>query len=434
MTSPTGPQQTWRQLLATARPAFTAPGFAVFETLLAGWVLTPGRRTITAMICAADPESRRAHDAYHRFVRCGRWSVDTLWKTLVTHLVAQFFPTGSIPLDVDDTLYKKTGPNINGTGIFRDAVASTKNRVVYALGLNLVVVTMRVTPPWGGCPIALPVGVRLHPKNGPTTIDLAEQILRQLAEWLPDRTFTLCGDGAYATLLGHALPHTTVTSRLRRDAALYEAAPPRTGKRGRPRTKGDRLPTPTNIAANLTTKDFTYAQINNRGRTATVLTWTRQVLWYGVDKKRMLTLVIVRDPNGICPDDFFITDQPQPDGADIAAQYAGRWAIEICFRDTKQHLGAEDPQTRTGDGPARAAALSLWLYSTTWTWHITVNGTNPTGTPRPWYRRKTTPSFLDALASLRRTLWTTRITATPPHDPHHPKILDGILDILANAA
>jgi hypothetical protein len=31
-------------------------------------VTAPGRRTITAMICAADPEGKRAHDAYHRFV------------------------------------------------------------------------------------------------------------------------------------------------------------------------------------------------------------------------------------------------------------------------------------------------------------------------------------------------------------------------------
>ena len=35
---------------------------------------------------------------------------------------------------------------------------------------------------------------------------------------------------------------------MRRDAALYEPAPTRTGRRGRPRTKGDRLPTPTGLA------------------------------------------------------------------------------------------------------------------------------------------------------------------------------------------
>ncbi len=66
---------------------------------------------------------------------------------------------------------------------------------------------------------------------------------------LPGRALHLCGDGAYASLCGAGLPRVEVTSRMRRDAALYEAAPPRTGKRGRPRLKGERLPTPPELAA-----------------------------------------------------------------------------------------------------------------------------------------------------------------------------------------
>lgn len=39
--------------------------------LVTGWVCAPGRGTITGMITVADPAGRRAHDAYHRFVRDG---------------------------------------------------------------------------------------------------------------------------------------------------------------------------------------------------------------------------------------------------------------------------------------------------------------------------------------------------------------------------
>lgn len=424
----------WRDLLGKTRETFSAAGFGVFETLMAGWALSPGRRTITAMICAADPEGRRAHDAYHRFVRCGRWSMDALWCVLALRLVAAFCPSGVVPLDADDTLYKKTGRNINGAGIFRDAVASTRSRVVYALGLNLVVVTLRVAPPWGGCPIALPVGVRLHRKGGPTTIELAEQILRQLAEWLPERSFALCADGAYATLIGRGLPRTSVTSRMRRDAAIYTAAPPKTGKRGRPRTKGDRLPAPAALAANLADRNFARVEVDSRGRVVTGLVWSKRVLWYTVDKTRLVTLVIVRDPDGVCPDDFFVTDEDHAHSAHVASRYAGRWSIEICFREVKQCLGAEDPQSWKGEGPERAAALSLWLYSAIWTWHISVYGAARTWTPRPWYPKKATPSFIDALASLRRALWSERITSMSFEAPHQPKILDGILDVLASAA
>lgn len=54
---------TWQDTVATARAVFGTRSYAIFETLLCGWVLAPGRRTITAMICAGDPAGLRAHDA-----------------------------------------------------------------------------------------------------------------------------------------------------------------------------------------------------------------------------------------------------------------------------------------------------------------------------------------------------------------------------------
>jgi len=68
------------------------PGFFLFTTILTGWVLAPGRRTVTGTICAADPEGKRAHDAYHRFFRAARWSTNALWKVLVLHMVAVLCP------------------------------------------------------------------------------------------------------------------------------------------------------------------------------------------------------------------------------------------------------------------------------------------------------------------------------------------------------
>ena len=143
------------------------------------------------------------------------------------------------------------------------------SKVVYVLGLNLVVVTRRVSPPWGGRPIGLPVAMRLHRKGGTSTVDLAVEMLVELAGVLPGRSISLCADDAYATLCGWDLPATTVTSRMRRDAALFEAAPPRTGRRGRSRTKGKRLPTPAEMAAELA--DSTFDAVDWRGRPATLL-------------------------------------------------------------------------------------------------------------------------------------------------------------------
>jgi hypothetical protein len=164
------------------------------------------------------------------------------------------------------------------------------------------------------------------------------------------------------------------------------------------------------------------------------LVWSTRVLWYSVDKKRLVTLVIVRDPDGIMRDDFFVTDDPEATDAEIVARYAGRWAIEVTFREVKQCLGGEDPQSWKRQGPERAANLSLWLYSAIWIWHITTNGCQRMWTVRPWYQNKKTPSFLDALAALRRSLWAERITPLSFSGRDHTKIIDGMLDVLATAA
>ena len=425
-------------LLDRTRPVLGAPSFAIFTDLLSGWVLAPGRRTITAMIAVADPTNRRAHDAYHRFVRDGRWSMPGLWQVLAGHAVAAFCPTEVVSVDLDDTLFHKTGRQIEGAGVFRDAVRSTARRVVYATGLNLVVVTLRVNPPWGGMPIGLPINARPHRKHDPTTtVAHATAMLRQLADWLPDRTLQVCADGAYASLAGADLPRTDVTSRMRRDAALFEAAPPRTGKRGRPRLRGERLPTPPELAAALRNNNWQTVTLDVRGTTHTRQVHHRDVLWFGVCRTALVRLVIVRDPNGIEPDDFLFSTDPTATGTAIASRYAGRWSIEVTFRDTKQDLGGQNPQSFKRQGPERAARLALWLHGLTWFWYLQQHPQGGTWIIRPWYPRKATPSFLDALAALRRSLWQHRITELSadtigPNDK--TAITQTLLDTLAYAA
>ena len=56
--------------------------------------------------------------------------------------------------------------------------------------------------------------------------------------------------------------------------------------------------------------------------------------------------------------------------AEVLSCYSDRWAIEDTFKQTKQSLGAQQPQTYKRKGPERAAALGLWLYSMVWLWYI----------------------------------------------------------------
>ena len=133
--------------------------------------------------------------------------------------------------------------------------------------------------------------------------------------------------------------------------------------------------------------------------TQNILVWSRPVRWYTVDKTSLVLLVIVRDPAHVMRDDFFFTTDLNTNPANVATDYARRWSIECVNREVKQCLRAEDPQSWKHQGPERAASLSLWLYAAIWTWYIPTHGTTPTWTPRPWHTKKTTPSFLDALAT-----------------------------------
>jgi len=157
-------------------------------------------------------------------------------------------------------------------------------------------------------------------------------------------------------------------------------------------------------------------------------------VWYTVDKVNLVLLVIVRDSEGVMHDDFFFTTDLDANPGEVPSNYAGRWSIECMNREVKQCLGAEDPQCWKGEGPERAASLSLWLYAVIWTWYIPTFGTNTTWISRPWYPKKATPSFLDALAMLRRSLWLQRITPMSALDPLNQKIIDGLLDVLATAS
>lgn len=424
----------WDLVLGACATVFTQPSLLLFQTLASAWVLCPGRRTVTRMITVADPAREHAHDAYHRWLRAGVWSITELWQVLVRLLVTRLAPVGVLHVDLDDTLFHKAGRKIAGAGIFRDPVRSTARHVVYALGLNVVVVTFRLTPPWGGEPLGLPINVRLYRKGGPSHVALGTAMMRELATWLPDREFALVCDGAYAAIAGLDLPRTHVTSRLRRDAALFAPPPPRKrGQRGRPRKRGRRLPSPVQLVRRAR-RDWVTTTVNIRGKSVERLLLRRPVLWYHVCPQRLVLLVILRDPASTQPDDFFFTTDLHAAVATVASDYAGRWAIEDTMRATKQALGGEDPQTWKDAGPERAAALSFWIYAAVWLWYLTVYGTKPSWPTLPWYPQKCTPSFADALAALRRVLWGQRIFANSGSELLSSKITGALIEILARAA
>ena len=249
---------------------------------------------------------------------------------------------------MDDTIFHRTGRKVDGAGWWRDAIRSTASYVVHCWGLNLVVLTLRVIPPWGGEPLGLPINMRLHRKNGPGLIELAQQMLGEVKDWFPERQFIMGADGFYATLAGCGAAYTHIISRMRRDAAIY-ALPKKKRKhqRGPKPKRGRRLGTPTQIASRV--KSWQRVKTCERGKTKYRLVYSKVVIWYKVSHCPVL-LVISRDPAGKEKDDFFFTTDLKLTPAEVIGGFAGRWSIEDTFKNTKQSLGSEEPQTWKGRG------------------------------------------------------------------------------------
>lgn len=428
------------QLESLVKPlfsVFTKPSQALLGNIIEGWILAPCRRVVTTIYQFGDTARDHAHDAYHRFFRAGAWALDAFFKSVATTVIELFGHPNVLWLLGDDTVHKKTGRKVDGAKSCRDAVHSTAARVAYAWGLQIVLLCLEVNPPWGGEPLALPINMRLYrkrpdKKTGKTILDLMMEMVLEIREWFPTRQIYLVADGFYAPLAGKLSLGIHLVSRIRSDAAIYRKAPKKVaGQRGRPRIRGERLPTPEQIAA--TAKDWKKVKTLERGKAKTRLTITRHVVWHKVLPGKYIRLVISRDPEGVEEDDFFFTTDIQLDQGLLISRFANRWAIEDTFRNVKQFLGIEQPQSWKGHGPERVAAVGYAIYSLVWSWFI-KNGDFHAFPDRPWYKAKITPSFQDALAGIRHQIWTSRISATVPDNPEFHKISEIMIESLSRAA
>jgi hypothetical protein len=97
--------------------------------------------------------------------------------------------------------------------------------------------------PFRPSPAALPVLFRLwRGKGTPSQVELAAQMVKTLRDAFAGREVHGTGDAAFH---GKSLviKGTTWTTRLPANAVAYGPKPEPTGKRGRPREKGDRIGT-----------------------------------------------------------------------------------------------------------------------------------------------------------------------------------------------
>lgn len=132
-----------------------------------------------------------------------------------------------------------------------------------------------------------------------------------------------------------------------------------------------------------------------------------------------MRILLVRDPSGRRKAEAFFSTDTRAAARFILETYAKRWTLEVAFHDCKQALGFEDPQNQAVDAVRRTAPVAAVVYALVLLWaaqHSQVQRQH-IWVARPWYRRKTTPSFLDMLTTPRRESW--RSSFVQPSSPHH---------------
>jgi hypothetical protein len=405
--------------------------------------------------------------ACHRFFSRAVWGLDHL-GLMVFRLALPWAPTDeALVVVVDDTLARKRGKAIALGSMHHDPLLSTVRKAFASFGHVWVVLALWVPLPFGarGGPkgVALPVLFRLYvgSKRGnrkdaaaarttrtartggahgpgsarsrratsgpryrqaqaafpsleqrPTKPQLAREGIALVARWAaalaPGRTVYVVGDTAYTnrTTLEGRPANVEVVGRLRLDAALFTPPPRRRpGQRGRPRTRGERLPTPQAMATERTrTGTWHRLRLVLYGKTVTPLVFRGTALWDGTLREAPVRFVVVRDPSGRRRDEAFFCTDLTVRVRFLLTTFAKRWTLEVTFFDCKQALGFEDPQNQAARAVQRTAPFAAIVYALVVLWGAreVAAGRVPCWVSRPWYRHKASLAFADLLAAFRQ--------------------------------
>lgn len=114
------------------------------------------------------------------------------------------------------------------------------------------------------------------------------------------------------------------------------------------------------------------------------------------------------------------TDVQATAAAELIARYDSRWTIETCHQEAKAH-GVGQARNRVQRAVQRTVPFGFLAQTITITWYALHGDPDADLKARrqaaPWYRHKTTISYADMLAALRRDLirheyWAQAPTAT----------------------
>ena len=405
--------------LSSLRRSFYRRGFENMLVVLVGWLLTADPvRYITSTLVATGVSAMRRWEPYHRFFSRGGWLVDRLsyavWSLVFVLQGVWFSDSGGTRLVLigDDSLCRKKSTDLYGSCFHVDAVSSSKKHKNFSPGHCWVTLAVALRVPWSQRVWAVPILFRLYrgKKCAGDEYQKKSFLLRQMVDtfvrWLPAETkVDLLLDSGYVcrTVLKDLASTITVIGAAKSNTRFNQSKVERAKKkRGRPRKKGQSLPTCAELVKQTDKLKTICVKGYIKARKEAVLPMIVQ--WYSVCKETPIKALLVPQEKVLR---VYVCTEPTRSTTDILNRYCLRWALECWFRDAKQYFGWADSPARSKQAVLHMAPWVGLMSTVLVVWFHQHWNTQIVKLPcRPWYWRKTDVglSFQDLQMAARTTV------------------------------
>ena len=297
------------------------------------------------------------------------------WMSAMVHTAVSLIPDRlkeqPVILSADDTLTEKTGEHFECCSVLFDHAAHNGSSYLNGHCFVSLMISVPVMEEDKIRYLSVPVGYRMWTQEE-TKLKMAADLVKLAMKAIgTERNVILCCDSWYPkaeiTKLPEEFENLDIICNVRSDTALYELPPERTGKKGRPRVRGERL----------SLNDFTLQEVQETGMCAGAKTVMTNLF-----KKRPVSAIVTESRSGsrrlfLCtasPEQLHFDTNCSGIGkavhyaeTDISflplTVYALRWHIETAYYEQKKFWSLGNYMLRSRDGIECLLSLLTILYS-----------------------------------------------------------------------
>lgn len=356
-----------------------------------------GRQTITGLLTASGQQFKD-WSADYRLFSDNRVEMEQLFKTSQKEVLSQIGSDQMIVAHMDDTILRKTGKKVAGTGWRRDPLGPPfQSNFIW--GQRFIQISMALPDQQGPCQSrAIPVDFCHCPSAKRPGKRATQEQIQQYKEQQKQlnlslqgvdcisklrnnldqqgaqpRELYMCVDGSYtnSNVFKNLPERVTLIGRIRKDSRLHKSQVINKHT-GRKKVYGEQIPTPEQIRQS---EDYTWQSV--QGWAAGKLhefsvKVVKDIKWQTAGAKHTLQMVVIkplayrltkksrllyRNPT------YLICTDNDLDIEKLLQAYLWRWEIEVNFRDEKTILGAGKAQVRNPKSAENVPAFVAAAYS-----------------------------------------------------------------------